>query len=316
VSFQGGVIGGVNALFAKLIYTEGFRPPEMNNLYSTTGVKGNLDLRPERSRALALEVVGKPWEPLALRAGGTVAWLTDLIRHEKIDNDPTFATRPVNKAATNIYAAYGQIQLGWSRFDAFASYAYKRLTEDPPSTYGLPVAPHTFSAGASLRLFDHFTVFTTASVVSPRTIHLMQAGKANPVEQRIKTHVLVDLGLTISDLLGMFDLTVKACNPARYVNRSPYRFDGSRATPLLERRQVSEVLFTLGWSGRSPWSGAGEAGKAEAKPEAKEGAKEGGARPAEPAPRPEEPGPEEPRPEEPGPEQTGPEEPAAPAGQP
>lgn len=267
LSTQGAIIGGVDRLFAKLVYTEGFRPPSMNNLHSTTGVKGNRALQPEHSRALALELVGRPLGSLTLRAGGTVAWLTDLIRQQTLVNDPDgFLSEPRNLARTQIYAAYGQAQLDLGRLNAFAGYGFKHLTEEPASEFGLPVAPHTFSAGATLRLFERFNAFVTASLVSPRTIHRLAAGSDRPVEERLKAQVLLDFGLTISDLLGLFDLTIKASNPARYVNRNPYRFDG-RATPLVERRQVSEVMFTLGWSGDLPWSDKGRTGKqAGAKP--------------------------------------------------
>jgi hypothetical protein len=32
----------------------------------------------------------------------------------------------------------------------------------------------------------------------------------------------------------------------------PYRVDG-RTNPILERRQHTEALFALSWSGRVPW---------------------------------------------------------------
>ena len=43
-------------LNGKVVYAEGFRPPEANQLFSTVGVEGNALLRPEMSRAVALEL--------------------------------------------------------------------------------------------------------------------------------------------------------------------------------------------------------------------------------------------------------------------
>ena len=99
----------------------------------------------------------------------------------------------------------------------------------------------------------------------------------------MRAYVLLDLGFTVSDLLGMFDLTVKARNPARYAVPSPYTLDG-RATPIIERRVVSEVMFTLSWSRALPWSeeskrerarraGEGEPQSRPAVPEARGGAR-------------------------------------------
>ena len=256
LSVQGGVLGGVPRLNAKLLYTEGFRPPSMNNLYSTTGVLGNPNLRPERSRAVAVEASGRPLAPLTVIVGGTVAWLDDLIKQEDLSEEekqkyPDFTSRPVNRRSLRIYSGHATVRLGWPRFDLFASYVYKEHKASDPVDADIPLARHTGSAGLSLRVLPRLNAFATLSAVGPR--HARVQTPTGVVTETIRPYALLDVGFTVSDLLGMFDLTVKARNPARYAFNSPYRLDG-RPTPLVERRVVSEVLFTLAWSRDLPWS--------------------------------------------------------------
>lgn len=255
LSTQGAVIGGVDWLRAKLTYNEGFRPPSMNSLYSTTGTKGNPSLRPERSRALSLELTSRPWGPLTLRLGGTTGWLTDLVKlvdASAEDKAAGFVNTPANQDRIRFYAAHAEVRLSWPTFNAFVNYAFKELDEENPVGNGIPLAHHTSAAGASWKIFEHFNTFATLSVVGPRPIVTGVSGFALE-GKTIKPHVLLDVGFTLSNLLGMFDLTVKARNPARYTVWSPYQLNG-RPTPILERRQVAEVLFTLGWSGEAPWA--------------------------------------------------------------
>ena len=262
LSAQGGILGGIDRLHGKLLYNEGFRPPSMNNLYSTTGVLGNPGLQPERSRALSAEVTGRPLSPLTLTAGGTVAWLDDLIKQEDLTDAekqqfPGFTSRPVNRRSMRIYSAYGTARLSWPRLDAFASYAFKSLHAADPIDADIPLAAHTASGGLSLRVLPHFNAFSTIAFVGPRTIQVQSP--AGVVSTTVRAYALLDLGFTLSDLLGMFDLTVKARNPSRYAFHSPYRLDG-RPTPLVERRVVSELLFILSWSRALPWSEGGAGG--------------------------------------------------------
>lgn len=261
LSAQGGILGGVARLHGKLLYNEGFRPPAMNDLYSTTGVMGNPGLRPERSRALSAELAGQPWRPLTLTAGGTVAWLEDLIKHEDLTpaeqvQFPGFTTRPVNRRSLRIYSTYGTVRLSWPRLDACVSYAFKQLRASDPVDSRIPLAAHTASGGVSLRVLSNLHAFGTLSLVGPRTVPLqtptLPVG-VDSVPYKVRGYALVDLGFTLRDLLGMFDLTVKARNPSRYAFSSPYTVSGN-PVPLLERRVVSEILFTLAWSRELPWS--------------------------------------------------------------
>lgn len=252
LSAQGGILGGVERLHGKLTYAEGFRPPSMNNLYSTTGVKGDPNLRPERSRAISAEVTGRPWGPLTLQAGGTVAWLDDLIKQETLNdpNEPQFTSLPVNRSSMRIYSGYGELRLAWPWLDAWANYTFKQHSASDPVDANIPLAAHTAAAGASLRPLARLNIFGTLAVVGPRTVQLMTP--VGVVEERVKAYALLDLGFTVSNLLRMFDFTIRARNPARYVWNSPYRVDG-RPVPHLERRMVSEILFTLGWSRAFAW---------------------------------------------------------------
>lgn len=253
VSAQGAIIAGVERLRAKLMYTEGFRPPSMNSLYSTKGTLGNKSLKPERSRSGALEVTGRPFGPLMLKAGGAISQLTNLIRTDNI-TDPDllaqgFAYRPINQGTTMIYSGHGELSLTWPIFNAFVNYAFKHLDTDTP----IPFANHTVSGGASFRPLNDFNAFATASVVSPFYVSVLQAGVSDGGRRlQIDPRLVITAGVTFSNLLNLFDFTIKVRNPTRYSYRSPYRLD-DEPTPLLERRRVTEVLFTLGASATVPW---------------------------------------------------------------
>ena len=269
LSAQAALLGGVEALSGKLIYAEGTRPPAMNDLYSTTGVYGNAALSAERSRALSAELTARPIGALVVRGGGMMAWLTDLIRTEEI-TDPAlreqgFVNTPVNRASTRVYGLHAEAQLSLARFEAFGTWAWKRREEEErPELSGLaallcdtlesmrgtcaPVAENTASLGVSYRPLDDFNAFATASVVGSRRALVLRRAPVGVATETLPAYALVDVGVTVSNVFGMFDLTLKAKNPLRVEHKSPYRIDG-RPSPLLEKRLVSEVLLTLGWRG-------------------------------------------------------------------
>ena len=276
LSAQAAVMGGVEAVSGKLIYAEGTRPPAMNDLYSTTGVYGNAELGSERSRALSAEITALPHDVLALRAGGMLAWLTDLIRVRDI-TDPAlreqgFVSTPVNRASTRVYGLSVEAQLTLPRLDAVATWAWKRREDgEKPELSGMaamlcdtlasmrgtcaPIASHTAGLGVSYRPLADVNVFSTASVVGPRRVLVLRPAPQDVASETLPTHALLDVGVTIGGVLGMFDLTVEARNPLRVQYRSPYGL-GGRPAELLERRLSSEILVTLGWSGGLSAAGA------------------------------------------------------------
>jgi outer membrane receptor protein involved in Fe transport len=244
---QGGFILRQRHYNAKLVYAEGFRPPLANYLYSTVGTEGNLELRPERSRALSLEA-GTRLGPFWARAGGTVAWVTDLIVLDSVNHSPGFASKPFNKASTTIVSGYGEAGLELTPLlGLFANYNVKKLWEkETPTEHGTAVAPHTASLGLSLRPFDDLAIWATGHLTSPRTVPVLMPSGGVAL-QRIGVAADFSLGVWLTNLFRRFEVGLKVQNPLGLAHRSAYRLDGN-ANYLLEQRRVTEVLLTLRFS--------------------------------------------------------------------
>jgi outer membrane receptor protein involved in Fe transport len=258
-SAQGALIVRLPPYFgAKLIYAEGFRPPEANSLYSTLGVKGDPTLKAERSRQLSGELAGY-LGPLTLRTGLTGAWLTDLVlikwNHEagmNCSDDPVISQCPVNAGTVKVLSYYVELRLALPPvLTAFANYSFKHLWESAPITNGadsgIAAAPHTASLGVNVRPYqDHLDLFATASLISARTVH---ANPWNPPENHnvIPTTFDFSLGGWWNNVFRGVDLGVTLHNPFGVVHYTPYDVDGNTAR-FIERRRVSEVLLTLRFS--------------------------------------------------------------------
>jgi outer membrane receptor protein involved in Fe transport len=261
LSSQGALMATSRYLSGKLIYAEGFRPPEANQLYSTIGVKGNPALRPERSRALSLEAQ-TGLGPVKLRVGGTAAWLRDLIVLRKIDNQPGFQSQPENIGSTEIYAGFAELRADWPPLlSAFASYSYKYLRErrdvaatDPAKkTF---VAPHTASFGLSVRPLDDLSLYATGALIGPRDVIALSPGTAG-VPRRIGVAFDMSLGAWLTNLFDSWDLGLKLHNPLGIVHETPDSITGD-PNMIVERRRATEVLLTLRFTPRLPALGGAE----------------------------------------------------------
>lgn len=258
LSSQAALMATSRYLSGKLIYAEGFRPPEANQLFSTVGVKGNPTLRPERSRALSLEAQ-TGLGPLRLRVGGTAAWLRDLIVLVAI-NEPSFQSQPENIGSTEIYAGFAELRAEWPPLlSAFATYSYKYLRErrEPGASEKKTfVAPHTASFGASLRPIDDLSFYATGSLIGPRDVIALSPGTAG-VARRIGVTVDLSLGVWLTNLFDSWDLGLKLHNPFGIVHETPDSITGN-PNMIVERRRVTELLLTVRFTPRLPTPG-GEA---------------------------------------------------------
>jgi outer membrane cobalamin receptor len=254
-SFQGGIVLRTRLINAKLIYAEGFRPPEANSLYSSVGLKGNDKLDSERSRALSGEAELR-WGPLVVRAGATRAWLTNLVvvkwNHKdgvNCSDDPNIFQCPFNGGSKNLVAAYGELRVEWPPLlRAFATYSYKWLSESDEGKIGngVALAPHTASFGASVRPMHDLDIFATASLIGPRYVQAF-AWNAPVNDHLIGTTFDFSVGAWLTNLFRGLDVGLTLHNPLGIVHQTPYDIDGNTAR-FIERRQVSEIMITLRWS--------------------------------------------------------------------
>ncbi len=255
LSSQAALMATSRYLSGKLIYAEGFRPPEANQLYSTVGVKGTPTLRPERSRALSLEAQTS-LGPLSLRVGGTAAWLRDLIVLRDI-NEPPFQAQPENTGATEIYSGFAELRVEWPPLlSAFATYSVKTLRQRQES--GLPekrsfVAPHTASFGLRLRPLDDLSFYATGSLLSPRDVIALTPGTTG-VPRRIGVTFDMSIGAWLTNLFDSWDLGLKLRNPLGIVHETPDSITGD-PNYTIERRKVTEVLLTVRFTPRLPAPG-------------------------------------------------------------
>jgi hypothetical protein len=242
VNTQAALIANLPTFNGKVIYAEGFRPPEANMLFSQVGVIGNPDLRPERSRALSVEA-GTRLGPVGLKAGASATWLTD----EILLRDAGAASIPYNVGWKTIYATFGEISFDWQPYiSAFVSYDYKHLSESDPLNFGTAVSPHAVRGGLSLRPFNDLSIYATFSVFSSRDVLVLLPGQA-PALQRTGVTADLGLGVWVTNLFDHVDIGLKARNPFGFTHLSPSATSGN-PNLLLEERRVTEVLFTLRWS--------------------------------------------------------------------
>jgi outer membrane receptor protein involved in Fe transport len=248
LSGQGALIARTRRVTAKLIYAEGFRPPEVNQLYSTVGVEGNPDLRPETSRALSAEV-GVALGPVRLKGGLTRAWVLDQIiqTDDPTRHSPGFTSKPYNTGSTNILAAYGEVQIEWPPLlSTFINYTYKQLSESDPVGTGIALAPHTAGLGLSLRPVNDLSFFASAAFVSGRDVMALAPGSP-AVPRHIGPTWDLSLGFWLTNVFDQLDLGLKLQNPFGFTHDSPDSVTGN-PNYFIEHRRVSEVLLTARWS--------------------------------------------------------------------
>ncbi|MBI5543725.1 MAG: TonB-dependent receptor [Deltaproteobacteria bacterium] len=238
-------------LRGKLVYSEGYRTPEANALYSTVGVEGNPTLSPESSRAGSLEVTWLPVTPLTLVAGGTWVRLFDLIVYDPATASPGFIDKPINsRSRIDVLAAYAQVRLSLgSKADGFVNYTYKDLSllKDPAApSEGFYVAPHTASLGAVVRPVDDFSFFLTMTFVSQREIQLQTPEGVRPT--LVPPTFTSSLGFSLRRLyFSNLSLDFKLDNPLGLTHYTPHGVMAA-PVPLLEERGGRELLVTLRWS--------------------------------------------------------------------
>jgi hypothetical protein len=242
-SFQGGAAFVRGRFGGKLIYAEGFRPPDANSLYSTVGTKGNPELEAEYSRELAAEVHVEPIAAIGLRAGGNLTRLSNVIVLDPIVGDPNFAYTPINKGRIDIASAFVEARVTALRdVDGFASYHATWIDESDPLGTGIPIARHTAAIAAVWRPLAALSVFARGAVASPRRLTELTA--AGPVPVKTDPTIRSAVGLSITDVFRGVDLDLMIDNPLLVEHDAPYQVDGATAG-LVERRRGTEVLATI-----------------------------------------------------------------------
>lgn len=242
-SFQGGAAVVRGRFGGKLIYAEGFRPPDANSLFSTVGTKGNPELVAEHSRELAAEVHVEPTHAVTLRAGGNLTRLSDVIVLDPIVGDPNFAYTPVNKGQIDLASAFVEARVtALHDVDGFASYHATWIDESDPLGTGIPLARHTAAAAVVWRPLAALSVFARGQVVSPRRLDVFTA--SGPVAVKTDPTIRTAIGVTLTDVWRGVDLDLMVDNPLLREHDAPYQVDGATAG-LIERRRGTEVLATI-----------------------------------------------------------------------
>jgi outer membrane receptor protein involved in Fe transport len=241
---------------ARVVYSEGFRPPEANNLYSNVGTEGNPDLEPERSRALAAELVLRPGGGLSFTAGGTFTRVFDLIVRGPPTDPICCAYRPINGGTIDVLSVYGEARWSlWRRFDLFASYHFKDLDQAEaggpdvqPSP--IPVAQHTAVMGLVGYPVDDLRLFARGTVASGPSldVRVPQSTAQDPAFERrtLVATMHLTMGVAVTNVWKGLELELKIDNPFGWVNEQPNRYDGL-PSDIIEERSGSEVFLTATW---------------------------------------------------------------------
>jgi outer membrane receptor protein involved in Fe transport len=250
ITTRGGLLGSFDALSAKLLWDEGFRPPGGLLLWSTQGTEGNPELRPERSRALTLDASLFPRPEVTLRTVLMRAWISDLIVLDPAAASAGFAYKPVNRGRMTVDSAL--LEVRWQpvrALDVGLGGGWKRISESEPEGTGIAVAPWTASATVAWRPVNDVRTYVAAAVLAPRRV--TQLWPDGPPEPRVVPTTLTGhLGVTVSSFLGVNGLSADAqlFNPLGLTHYTPYRVDGS-VNPLLEPRTGRELRLALAWKG-------------------------------------------------------------------
>jgi hypothetical protein len=248
---QTGLVIASSLLTGKLLYAEGFRPPEALNLYSTVGTQGNPELDPEESRSVAGEIAVEPAEGVHLRVGASMTYLDELIVLDPDAADPGFAYQPVNAGSIELAQAYSEAAVEVGRLWAFANATGKRMTQSEALVDEIPVAPWTASGGVSGWLATDLRAWGRGSVISRRSVRVYEP-TAEPAplaasERTLRADLRYAVGLSLANLPHGFEVDVaveNAFGPTRY---TPYQLDG-RPSFLVEPRSGSELSVTARWT--------------------------------------------------------------------
>ncbi len=248
---QAGVVMASSALTGKLLYAEGFRPPEALNLYSTVGTEGNPELDPEESKSIAGEIAVDPIEGVQLRVGASMTYLDELIVLDPDEADPGFAYKPVNAGSIELASAYGEAAVQIGRLWAFANATGKRMTQSEALADDIPVAPWTAAGGVSGWLATDLRAWARGSVISRRSVRVyLPTEEPAPLgvgDRTLRADLRYAFGLSLANLPHGFEVDVaveNAFGPTRY---TPYQVDG-RPSFLVEPRSGSELSLTARWT--------------------------------------------------------------------
>lgn len=253
-SLQGAAIWKARLATTKLVYSEGYRPPQANDLFSTVGTEGNPKLQPEISHTVALETALRPLPPLVWRAGASDSTLLHLIEPDSASADPGYAYRPVNRGALRVQSLWTEMSLQTAIVSGFGGGSVERLSQRNAGPE-IPYAHSTAHGGILVRPGNDFSLFATVAWTSRRKVDVFlpppTAGDATGLPlvapQTVPPPVWTTIGVGITELLPRTNLTVVYRNPFLRTQYVPYRVDGSTSPPL-ERRRAEEVLVTLRWT--------------------------------------------------------------------
>jgi len=248
---QAGLVLASSLFTGKLLYAEGFRPPEALNLYSTVGTQGNPALDPEESRSVAGEIAIEPREGVHLRLGASMTYLDELIVLDPDAADPGFAYRPVNAGSIELASAYSEAAVEVGRLWAFANATGKRMTQSDALADEIPVAPWTAAGGVSGWLATDLRAWARGAVISRREVRTylptVEPAPLSVGERTLRADLRYAFGLSLANLPHGFEVDVaveNAFGPTRY---TPYQVDG-RPSFLVEPRSGSELSLTARWS--------------------------------------------------------------------
>jgi len=253
-SAQGGIVYAREPFGAKLVFAQGFRPPDAVSLYSTVGTKGNKDLEPERSNELAAELDVDILPELKLRIGGNITRISKQVVLQPLDpaTNNGFLYTPVNRGRIDLRSGFLQLQLAASKFiDATATYHLTSLDESAPMEIadsnprgrGIAFPQHTGSFAVVWRPMRDLTAFGRGSFASSRHLHVLTA--VDPSTYRVtKPSIRTVVGVSLANAIGPLDLDLYVDNPLFLTYEAPYQVEGAVAG-LVERRRATEAFATL-----------------------------------------------------------------------
>ncbi len=250
---QGGAVFERDPFGIKLVFSQGFRPPDAVSLYSQVGTQGYELLKPERSNELATEAHVDVSPEVTLRAGGNLTRISHLIVLVPVAQPSPFFYTPRNKGRIDVASGFAQVEIKASEvLDAFATYHFTALDETAPVTpttgtnpdgRGIPLAKHIASAAAVWRPARDLSLFARGTYASPRHLHVLTAN--DPTTYRVtKPTIRTMIGISLANALGPFDLDLAIDNPLFLAHDAPYTVDGTVAG-LIERRRYTEAFATL-----------------------------------------------------------------------
>jgi hypothetical protein len=241
---QGAFVLAGDTAGAKLVYSEGYRVPDGNSLFSTSGVKGNSELVAERSRELAAEAHAEVVPGITGSVGANITRLSNLINTSIIENDPIFTRLPENSGETDIASGYGELKWESELVDATVRYGLTGLRESKPTGAGIPYAPHNLFGTLVVRPARDISVFARSTAASHRIVEEMVPGGSRLTT--LPWAVRLALGGTFANVLSGFDFDLRIENPFNWKRRMPYDLTGSAT--FVEDRTGSEVFATLRWN--------------------------------------------------------------------